>query len=115
MINNQFSRRNLPTETRLALAYRFKEFEVEKAKERQVAGVKIEQSQEQDTLAYQWAKVVDNDNQETATEVVKGKTLEIIAQKAGVISTRTAEQYDVIQRKGTHEYKTEIKNTSKSL
>ena len=37
MINNQFSRRNLPTETRLALAYKFKEFEVEKAKERQGA------------------------------------------------------------------------------
>jgi len=35
MINNQFSRRNLPTETRLALAYKFKEFETEKAKERQ--------------------------------------------------------------------------------
>jgi len=33
MINNQFSRRNLPTETRLALAYKFKEFEAEKAKE----------------------------------------------------------------------------------
>ena len=33
MINNQFSRRNLSTETRLALAYRFKEFEAEKAKE----------------------------------------------------------------------------------
>ena len=104
----------MPTETRLALAYRFKEFEVEKAKERQVAGVKIEQPQEQDTLAYQWAKVVDNYNQETATEVVKGKTLEIIAQKAGV-SRATAEQYDAIQRKGTDEYKTEIKNTSKSL
>jgi hypothetical protein len=37
MINNQFSHRNLLTETRLALAYKFKEFEVEKAKARQVA------------------------------------------------------------------------------
>jgi len=34
----------------------------------------------------------------------KGKTLEVIAQKAGV-STRTAEQYDAIQRKGTEEQK----------
>lgn len=37
MINNQFSRRNLPTETRLALAYQFKEFEAEKAKARMQA------------------------------------------------------------------------------
>ena len=40
MINNQFSRRNLPTETRLALAYKFKEFEVERARERKLANLK---------------------------------------------------------------------------
>ena len=56
----------------------FKEFEMEKVKERKLAGVKIEQNKEQDTLAYWWAKVDE--------EVNKGKTLEIIAQKAGAKS-----------------------------
>jgi len=37
---NQFSRRNLAIETRLALAYRFKELEAEKAKERQLSALK---------------------------------------------------------------------------
>lgn len=94
MINNQFSRRNLSTETRLALAYRFKEFEAEKAKERKLAGVKIESTIEQDTLAHQCAKV-DSEIKNSTEEPLKGKTLEVIAQKAGV-STRTAEQYDAI-------------------
>ena len=35
----------------------FKEFDAEKAKSRQLSEVKIEQNKEQDTLAYQWAKV----------------------------------------------------------
>jgi len=112
MINNQFSRRNLPTETRLALAYRFKEFEAEKAKERQVAGIKIEQPQEQDTLAHWCAKV--ESNPELNLEINKGKTLDIIAQKAGV-STRTAEQYDAIQRKGTEEQKAEVAEGKSSI
>ena len=49
MINNQFSRRNLPTETRLALAYRFKDFEAEKAKARQLATLK-QFSEQEETL-----------------------------------------------------------------
>jgi len=44
----------------------------------------------------------------------KGKTLEIIAQKAGV-STRTAEQYDAIQRKGTKEQKAEVAEGKSSI
>ena len=131
MINNQFSRRNLPTETRLALAYQFKEFEAEKAKERQVAGIKIEQPQEQDTLAH-WCAKVENDKEQNlvlpiahqcadghedtinSLEYSKGKTLEVIAQKAGV-STRTAEQYDAIQRKGTEEQKAEVAEGKASI
>ena len=102
MINNQFSRRNLSTATRLDLAYRFKEFEAEKAKSRQ--GVRND-------------LIKDNTNisplvglSETAiiqTNDLKGKTLAIIAQKAGV-SRSTAEQYDAIQRKGTEEQKEEV-------
>jgi hypothetical protein len=106
MINNQFSRRNLPTETRLDLAYRFKEFEVEKANARQLAGAKIDQIDNDDTLAHQWAKV--------DKEATKGKTLEVIAQKAGV-SRSTAEQYDAIQRKGTKEQKEAIRNHEASI
>lgn len=43
----------------------------------------------------------------TELESTRGKTLEIIAQKAGV-SRATAEQYDAIQRKGTEEQKAEV-------
>ena len=91
MINNQFSRRNLPTETRLALAYQFKEFEAEKAKSRQLANLK-----------------------QFAEEANKGKTLEVIAKKAGG-SMATAEQYDAIQRKGTEEQKTEVAEGKASI
>jgi hypothetical protein len=119
MINNQFSRKNLPTETRVALAYRFKEFEAEKAKERQLSNLKQFSEQEavieEDAvlpLAYQYTNGHNEEKDDLKSS--KGKTLEIIAQKAGV-SRATAEQYDAIQRKGTDEYKTEIKNTSKSL
>ena len=112
MINNQFSRRNLPTETKVALAYKFKEFEAEKARERQLAGVKIEQTIEQETLAQYYAKV-DNDTKDII-EVSKGKTLEVIAQKAGV-STRTVEQYNTIQQQGTEEQKAKVAEGKASI
>jgi len=98
MINNQFSRRNLSTETRLALAYRFKEFEAERAKARQLSTLKQFSKQEETTEISQSTdsplvgypeKEVEQRND------LKGKTLEIIAQKAGV-SRSTAEQYDAI-------------------
>jgi hypothetical protein len=104
MINNQFSRRDLTTETRLALAYQFKEFEAEKAKARMEAT----QFKEVDITAS--APVCSPENSNTTAETQecsKGKTLEVIAKKAGV-STRTAEQYDAIQRKGTEEQKAEV-------
>ena len=107
MINNQFSRRNLPTETRLALAYRFKEFEAEKAKERQ--GTRND--------------LVDSDIN-IAQPVGRSKTFECkkrgrgtlgeIAKKAGVSHT-TAEQYDTIQRKGSEEQKAEVAEGKSSI
>jgi hypothetical protein len=106
MINNQFSRRNLPTETRIALAYKFKEFEAEKARERMEAT----QFKEEDTaslLGYPRDELDKTNN-------TKGKTLEIIAQKAGV-SRATAEQYDAIQRKGTDEQKQAVSNGEASI
>lgn len=112
MINNQFSRRNLSTETRLALAYKCKEFEAQKAKERQLANLKQFSEQEavieEDAvlpLAHQYAN--EHNEEKDDLKSSKGKTLEIIAKKAGV-STRTAEQYDTIQRKGTNEQKAEV-------
>ena len=106
MINNQFSRRNLPTETRLALAYRFKEFEAEKAKERKLAGVKID-IVEEDTVNLS-APV------HTGEEKIKGRTLEAIAKMAGV-SARTADQYDKIQQQGTEEQKEEVATGNSSI
>ena len=110
MINNQFNRRNLPIETRMKLAYRFKEIEAEKARDRQLANLKqFSDSSEANT---------ENEFTDSAPvryrEEPKGKTLESIAQKAGV-STRTAEQYDAIQRKGTEEQKAQIDSGDSSI
>jgi len=102
MINNQFSRRNLPTETRLALAYQLKEFEQEKAKVRQ--GTRNDLVERDTNISLPVG----------LSEVTKGKTLEIIAQKAGV-SRSTAEQYDAIQRKGTDEQKAEVASGNSSI
>ena len=119
MINNQFSRRNLPTEIRVALAYKLKEFEAQKAKERQLSNLKQFSEQEavieEDAvlpLAY-WCANGHNEEKDDLKSS-KGKTLEIIAQKAGV-STRTAEQYDAIQRKGTEEQKSEVAEGKSSI
>lgn len=107
MINNQFSRRNLPTETRLALAYKFKEFEADKAKSR----MQETQFKKIDTAS---ALVRHPDKHFKQDNDLKGKTLEIIAQKAGV-STRTAEQYDTVQRKGTEEQKAAVASGNSSI
>mgnify|MGYP006286726789 CR=1 FL=1 len=117
MINNQFSRRNLSIETRLALAYKFKEFEVEKAKIRKLATLKQFSEQEEtegaeeftDSLLVGQREEVLNKPSDT-----RGKTLEIIAQKAGV-SRATAEQYDAIQRKGTKEQKQTVSSGEASI
>lgn len=111
MINNQFSRRNLPTEIRVALAYKLKEFEAEKARERQLANLKqfsnreesAELSQSTDRLALTPRSATEN-----------SKTLDIIAQKAGVSHT-TAFQYDAIQRKGTEEQKAKVAEGKSSI
>ena len=111
MINNQFSRRNLPTETRLALAYRFKELEAQKAKERQLANLK-QFSEKEETAETNHSTdrlpVTLRDNTEN------NKTLEIIAQKAGV-GYSTAFQYDAIQRKGSEEQKAEVAEGKSSI
>lgn len=101
MINNQFSRRNLPTETRLALAYQFKEFEAEKAKARQGNRNDLVES---DTNI---AQLVGRSEDSEDTNRERG-TLGEIAKRAGVSHT-TAEQYDTIQRKGTEEQKAEVR------
>jgi N6-adenosine-specific RNA methylase IME4 len=103
MINNQFSRRNLPTETRLALAYRFKEFEAEKAKERMQAT----QFKTVDDTAYQLVGSPQVEELKTEHTTQSRGTLGEIAKRAGVSHT-TAEQYDTIQRKGTEEQKAEV-------
>ena len=108
MINNQFSRRNLSTATRLDLAYRFKEFEAEKANARMQAT----QFKELDVTASLLVGYPEKELEQANNP--KGKTLEIIAQKAGV-SKSTAEQYDAIQRKGTEEQKEEVATGKSSI
>jgi len=94
MIENQLGKRNLPTEVRLALVYKFKEIEAAKAKDRQLAGVKI--------------NVTSEENNNLTPPVGKGRgALGEIAKMAGV-GHSTAEQYDAIQRKGTEEQKAQV-------
>lgn len=109
MINNQFDRRNLPIETRLALAYKFKGIEEEKARDRQLGNLK--QFTEVETAETRQSTV---SAPVRLREETKGKTLESIAKKAGV-SSRTAEQYDTIQRKGSEEDKAKIINREASI
>lgn len=110
MINNQFSRRNLPTETRLVLAYRFKEFETQKAKERQ--GTRNYLIKEYTNISKP-VYTSSQDNKSTKN-TEKGRALEAIAKKAGV-SHMTAFQYDKIQQQGTDEQKAEIAEGKSSI
>ena len=101
MIKNQFNRRNLPIETRLALAYKFKEFEQEKAKARMQAT----QFKATDlNMAYPLVGNPQEEELKKEQSVQSRGTLGEIAKMAGVGHT-TAEQYDTIQRKGTEEQK----------
>ena len=110
MIENQFNRRNLPIETRMKLAYRFKEIEAEKAKERQLAGVKIEiVSDVRDNLTQPVGQGKDFN-----TKIRERGTLGEIAKRAGVSHT-TAEQYDAIQRKGSEEQKAQVDSAQSSI
>jgi N6-adenosine-specific RNA methylase IME4/ParB-like chromosome segregation protein Spo0J len=110
MINNQFSRRNLPTETRLALAYRLKELEAQKAKERQ--GARNDLIKEYTNISKP-VYTSSQDNKKTQN-TEKGRALEAIAKKAGV-SHMTAFQYDKIQQQGTEEQKAEVAEGKSSI
>ena len=107
MIENQFNRRNLPIETRMKLAYRFKEIEAEKARERQ--GIRNDLVEKDTNIAppVGRSKTVEHKN--------KGRgSLGEIAKMAGVGHT-TAEQYDAIQRKGTEEQKAQVDSGQSSI
>ena len=109
MINNQFSRRNLPTETKVALAYKFKEFEAEKAKERMQAT----QFKAIDTMVSKVLYTPQIDDPKTEN-TEKGRALEAIAKKAGVSHT-TVFQYDKIQQQGTEEQKAKVAEGKSSI
>ena len=109
MINNQFSRRNLPTEIRLALAYKLKEFEAEKAKERmQATQFKKVDNTASKVLYTPQIDDLKTDNTET------GRALDAIAKKAGVSHT-TVFQYDKIQQQGTEEQKAKVAEGKASI
>ena len=93
-INNQFDRRNLPIETRLALAYRFKGIEEEKARNRQLAGEKIEIVS--DVRGNLTPPVGQGKN--FNTKIRERGSLGEIAKMAGVGHT-TAEEHNSIQLK----------------
>lgn len=88
----------------------FKGFEQEKAKSRQLANLKQFSKEETAEISQSIVSLPVG----LREEVAKGKTLEVIAKKAGV-STRTAEQYDAIQRKGTEEQKAEVASGNSSI
>ena len=97
----------MPTEIRVALAYKLKEFEAQKAKERQGARNDLVK---QDTNISKVLYASSEDKQKPEN-TEKGRALEAIAKKAGVSHT-TAFQYDAIQRKGTEEQKAKVGETS---
>ena len=85
-----------------------KEFETKKAKER----MQVTQFKEVDITGSLLVGYPEK-GLEQANDL-KGKTLEVIAKKAGV-SRATAEQYDAIQRKGTEEQKAEVTSGNSSI
>ena len=129
MINNQFDRRNLPIETRIKLAYRFKEIEAGKANERKIACLKqfaeefpdMEDSKT-DLEVERFAKSLPvskpvytrQTDDKKIDNVVKWRALDAIAKRAGV-SHMTAFQYDAIQRKGTDEQKAQVDSGQSSI
>ena len=111
MIENQFSRRNLPIETRMKLAYRFKEIEAEKAKLRQSNLSNLKQFQSKNSEEQEYLP----DAQLVGKPVERGRgALGEIAKMANVSHT-TAEQYDTIQRKGTEEQKAQVDSGQYSI
>jgi hypothetical protein len=96
----------LSKEIRVTFAYKFKEFEAEKAKERQGARNDLVES---DTHIAQLVGKSEPSESENRGRGALGE----IAKQAGVSHT-TAEQYDAIQRKGTEEQKAEVAETSHS-
>lgn len=102
MFVKQKSRRNLSIVERLELGEKLREYASKYAKERQLAG-KVAEDANDNNIASRDAKVRK-----------KGKTLSKIAQEAGV-STRTAERYDAIQRKGTDEQKEALRSGQKKI
>lgn len=102
MFDKQKGRRNLSIVERLELHAKLREYASKYAKERQLAG-KVAEDTNDNNLASRDAKVRK-----------KGKTLSKIAQEAGV-STRTAERYDTIQRKGTEEQKEALRSGQKKI
>ena len=118
MINNQFNRRNLPIETRMKLAYRLKEIEAEKARERRTASLKQfaeafpdMTDPKTDLAVEQFADRLPVTQRE---QKKNNKALEVIAKKAGV-GYSTAFQYDAIQRKGTEEQKAQVDSGDSSI
>ena len=102
MYNKQKGRRNLSIVERLELFAKLKEYASKYAKERMLAGKKVEE--------------IANDRitSREARFNKKGKTLAKVAEKAGV-SRATAERYDTIQRKGTDEQKEALRSGQKKI
>ena len=104
----------IPTETRLALAYKFKEFEVERARERKLANLKQFSEQTKTTEISDIEAQPVGHREELEKDDRSRGALGEIAKRAGVSHT-TAEQYDTIQRKGSEEQKAEVAEGKASI
>lgn len=102
MYNKQRGRRNLSIVEKLELFAKLKGYASKYAEERRLAGKKAEEDGE-NALASRDARLK-----------TKGKALSKIAKEAGV-STRTAERYDAIQRKGNEEQKEALRSGQKKI
>lgn len=102
MFNKQKGRRNLTPVERLELHSKLKKYASKYAQERMLSGKKLDD-------------ICDNNPASRDAGVrKKGKALSKIAKEAGV-STRTAERYDAIQRKGSDEQKEAVRSGQKKI
>lgn len=99
MFNEQCSRRNLNIVQLLELHSKLQEYLEKFAKERMLAGEKIENAK----------------NETLAPHGAKGKSSKKLSQTIGTVSERTIDRFNIIKKKGTEEQKADLRLGKKKI
>jgi hypothetical protein len=99
MFNKQGSRRNLNTAQLLELHSKLQEYLEKFAKERMLAGEKIENAK----------------NETLVPRGTKGKSSKKLSQTIGTVSERTIDRFNIIKKKGTEEQKADLRAGKKKI